>query len=125
MVAWQDHQPGWPAELTDGPVRLRPYRRGDAAQWSAVRLANEAWLAPWEPRPLGPWEELNSRRAYRWVLQDQRRSLRDGTAMPFAIVLAGAGAGAGDAGRAGRRGSSAIGEATDPGRRLGSHWRRE
>ena len=101
-MAWQDHQPGWPAELTDGPVRLRPYRRGDAAQWSAVRLDNEAWLAPWEPRPLGPWEELNSRRAYRWVLQDQRRSLRDGTAMPFAIVLAGAGAGAG-AGDAGRR----------------------
>lgn len=80
-------QLGWPAELADGPVRLRPYRRNDAAQWSAVRLANEQWLAPWEPTPLGSWDELNSRQAYRWVYHDLRRSVRDGTAMPFAIVL--------------------------------------
>jgi [ribosomal protein S5]-alanine N-acetyltransferase len=84
-------QPGWPARLTDGPVRLRPYRRGDAAQWSAVRLANQQWLAPWEPTPSGPWEELNSRRAYRLVYRDLRQSARDGLAMPFAIVLLGPG----------------------------------
>jgi [ribosomal protein S5]-alanine N-acetyltransferase len=80
-------QTGWPAELSDGPVLLRPYRRRDAAQWSAVRLANREWLAPWEPSPLGPWEELNSRQAYRWIYRDQRRSARNGTSMPFAIVL--------------------------------------
>jgi [ribosomal protein S5]-alanine N-acetyltransferase len=80
-------QPGWPAVLRDGPVLLRPYRRRDAAQWSAVRLANQAWLAPWEPSPLGPWAELNSRQAYRWVHRDLRRSARAGITMPFAIVV--------------------------------------
>jgi [ribosomal protein S5]-alanine N-acetyltransferase len=80
-------QPGWPAVLRDGPVLLRPYRRRDAAQWSAVRMANEAWLAPWEPSTLGSWAELNSRHAYRWVYRDLRRSARTGTAMPFAIVI--------------------------------------
>lgn len=79
--------PGWPAELTEGPVLLRPYRRGDAAQWSEVRLTNREWLAPWEPNPPGPWEELNSRAAFRWVQQDMRRSIRDGSVMPFAIVV--------------------------------------
>ena len=51
--------PGWPAVLADGPVVLRPYRRGDAKAWSEVRCANQAWLAPWESAPPGPWRELN------------------------------------------------------------------
>ncbi|MGH3682937.1 MAG: GNAT family N-acetyltransferase [Natronosporangium sp.] len=80
-------QTGWPAVLSDGPVVLRPYRRGDAEEWSAVRRANRAWLAPWEPTAVGPWEELNSPAAYRLFYRDLRRSARDGTAMPFAIRL--------------------------------------
>jgi ribosomal-protein-alanine N-acetyltransferase len=79
--------PGWPVVLRDGPVLLRPYRRGDAEQWSAVRRANRAWLAPWEPTSIGPWAELNSPSAYRLFYRDLRRSARDGSAMPFAIVL--------------------------------------
>lgn len=79
--------PGWPAVLADGPVVLRPYRRGDAEQWSAVRRANQSWLAPWEPTAVGSWEELNSPAAYRMFYRDLRRSVRDGSAMPFAIVL--------------------------------------
>lgn len=79
--------PGWPAVLTDGQVVLRPYRRGDATEWSAVRCANQGWLAPWEPTVAGPWGELNSPAAYRNFYQDLRRSARDGTAMPFAIRL--------------------------------------
>lgn len=79
--------PGWPAVLTDGPVMLRPYKRGDAAQWSAVRRANQSWLAPWEPSAIGPWTELNSPAAYRLFYRDLRRSAREGHAMPFAIVL--------------------------------------
>ena len=38
----------WPVELTEGDVLLRPLRRRDAADWRALRLANHAWLAPWE-----------------------------------------------------------------------------
>ena len=33
--------PGWPARLAWGPVELHPLRRGDAAEWSRLRLANE------------------------------------------------------------------------------------
>ncbi len=79
--------PGWPAVLTDGAVVLRPYRRGDAKAWSQVRVANEAWLAKWEPTVGGDWAELNSTYSYRSLYADLRRSARDGTSMPFAITL--------------------------------------
>ncbi|GII21267.1 GNAT family N-acetyltransferase [Planosporangium mesophilum] len=80
-------QPGWPAVLRDGPVLLRPYRRGDARAWSETRRANEEWLAPWEPSPYGPWHELNSPAAFRSVYADLRRVARQGAAMPFAVCL--------------------------------------
>ena len=80
-------QPGWPAILVDGPVVLRPYRRGDARAWSDVRRANEQWLAKWEPTPYGSWRDLNSPSAFRSVHADLRRAARHGTAMPFAVWL--------------------------------------
>lgn len=80
-------QTGWPVVLTDGPIRLRPYRRGDAAQWSVVRRANQAWLAPWEPTSPGPWADANSVAAYKIFFRDMRRTAREGSAMPFAITL--------------------------------------
>ena len=79
--------PGWPAQLRDGPVLLRPYRRRDGAAWSRVRRLNESWLAPWEPAPPGPWYDLNSPTAFRYVLRELRRTAADGTAMPFAVCL--------------------------------------
>jgi ribosomal-protein-alanine N-acetyltransferase len=79
--------PGWPAELRDGPVLLRPYRRGDGQAWSDVRRANEAWLARWEPSPYGAWHDVNSPGAFRAVYRDLRRAAADGTAMPFAVCL--------------------------------------
>jgi ribosomal-protein-alanine N-acetyltransferase len=78
-------QPGWPVVLSDGPVTLRPYRRGDARAWSQTRRANEEWLARWEPTPYGSWHDLNSPAAYRAVYRDLRRAARQGTAMPFAV----------------------------------------
>jgi len=78
--------PGWPVVLRDGPVLLRPYRRGDAAAWSEVRRSNEAWLARWEPTaPFGAWWDMNSPTAFRHVLRELRRSAREGVAMPFAV----------------------------------------
>ncbi|MDR2347935.1 MAG: GNAT family N-acetyltransferase [Bifidobacteriaceae bacterium] len=49
----------WPATLAEGPVRLRPIRRRDQTDWTALRESNRAWLGPWdatlpddrEPRP--------------------------------------------------------------------------
>ena len=80
--------PGWPAVLADGPVVLRPYRRSDGRAWSEVRIANRAWLAPWESAPPGPWAEMNSTRAYGYVYADMRRAARRGDSMPFAVCLA-------------------------------------
>jgi ribosomal-protein-alanine N-acetyltransferase len=80
-------QPGWPVVLRDGPVLLRPYRRGDGRAWSEARRANEAWLASWEPMPYGSWYELNSPAAFRSVYADLRRASRQGVAMPFAVCL--------------------------------------
>lgn len=79
--------PGWPVVLADGPVVLRPYKRGDAVAWSEVRRANQSWLAPWETSPAGGWDQLNSPVAFRYVYRDQRRSARRGESMPFAICL--------------------------------------
>ncbi|MET8147056.1 GNAT family protein [Actinoplanes sp. NPDC005259] len=79
--------PGWPAVLADGSVLLRPYRRGDAQAWSEVRIANEAWLSPWESSPPGPWSEMNSVRAYNYVYRDMKRAARRGESMPFVVCL--------------------------------------
>ncbi|MFB9691834.1 GNAT family N-acetyltransferase [Amorphoplanes digitatis] len=79
--------PGWPAVLADGSVLLRPYRRGDAQAWSEVRIANEAWLSPWESSPPGPWPEMNSVRAYYYVYRDMKRAARRGDSMPFVVCL--------------------------------------
>lgn len=78
---------GWPVALADGPVLLRPYRRSDAAAWSEVRRANQAWLSPWESSVAGRWDEYNSPAAFRYVHRDQRRSARRGEGMPFAVCL--------------------------------------
>ena len=82
--------PGWPVVLRDpeSSVLLRPYHRRDAAAWSECRIANESWLAVWEPTPpRGSWAELNSRGAYRLVYREHRRIARLGIAMPFAVCL--------------------------------------
>ncbi|HEX6499611.1 MAG TPA: GNAT family protein [Micromonosporaceae bacterium] len=82
--------PGWPVVLTDGPVMLRPYRRGDAHEWAKVRRANEAWLSKWEPTsPRGGWYEMNSPTAFRLSYRELARSARQGVAMPFAVCYDG------------------------------------
>ncbi|MBU2662999.1 GNAT family N-acetyltransferase [Actinoplanes bogorensis] len=79
--------PGWPATLADGPVLLRPYKRGDGKAWSEVRIENQKWLAPWESAPPGPWSEMNSTRAFSYVYADMKRAGRRGDSMPFAVCL--------------------------------------
>lgn len=79
----------WPAVLRDGDVELRPYRMRDAAAWSEVRLANEAWLAPWEPTAVGSWEERFSVTAFPPMLRSLRRQARAGTTLPFAVTYGG------------------------------------
>ena len=45
---------GWPVELSDGPVGLRPLRFRDARAWTEVRARNAEWLRPWEATPPPP-----------------------------------------------------------------------
>jgi ribosomal-protein-alanine N-acetyltransferase len=71
--------------LRDGPVVLRPYRSGDGRAWSQLRLANELWLAKWEPTSGLDWSDANSIASYRLLYRELKRSGRQGTSMPFAI----------------------------------------
>ncbi|MGY1809688.1 GNAT family N-acetyltransferase [Blastococcus sp. SYSU D00669] len=81
--------PGWPATLSHGPVELHPLRRRDAAEWSRLRLANEEWLAPWEPSSAQPWRLRHTPAAYRVMRRAVARRARAGTSLPWAIRVDG------------------------------------
>ncbi|GAA4911592.1 ribosomal-protein-alanine N-acetyltransferase [Stackebrandtia albiflava] len=83
------NEPGWPVTLTHDRVTLRPYRRSDAAAWSAVRRLNEKWLAHWEPASGMSWHESNSPAGFRAMYRDLRRSARAGGVWPFAVCYDG------------------------------------
>ena len=84
--------PGWPARL--GPLRvragvvaLRPVRLRDGGAWSAIRIRDEEYLAPWEPTMPGSWAERHAPGEWpaRWL--QLRTAGRRGTALPFAVTL--------------------------------------
>src|SRR2546421_9102953 len=80
--------PGWPADLSEGPVRLRPLRRRDTRAWCAVRARNLEWLTPWESTlPHAPLAALGPANAatFRAMLRSLRRQARAGSALPFAV----------------------------------------
>jgi [ribosomal protein S5]-alanine N-acetyltransferase len=81
--------PGWPARLAYGPVEPAPLRRGDAAEWSRLRLANESWLRPWEPTAGVAWSVRHTPSAYRLMRRSVARRARAGTSMPFAVRVEG------------------------------------
>ncbi|HZE41100.1 MAG TPA: GNAT family protein [Stackebrandtia sp.] len=81
--------PGWPATLTHDRVTLRPYLRTDAATWSEVRVANEGWLAHWEPLSAVSWRQANSPAGFKALLRDLRKSAKVGVSWPFAICYDG------------------------------------
>jgi [ribosomal protein S5]-alanine N-acetyltransferase len=86
--------PGWPARL--GPLRvkagvvaLRPVRLRDARTWSAIRVRDEHYLAPWEPTMPGGWAQRHAPVEWpnRWL--QLRAAGRRGVALPFAVTLDG------------------------------------
>ncbi|MGY1715283.1 GNAT family N-acetyltransferase [Geodermatophilus sp. SYSU D01106] len=81
--------PGWPARLAYGPVELSPLGRGDAVEWSRLRLANESWLRPWEPSAPVAWSVRHTPAAYRAMRRSVLRRARAGTSMPFAVRVEG------------------------------------
>jgi [ribosomal protein S5]-alanine N-acetyltransferase len=84
---------GWPAKLYADGVGLRAPRMRDAGAWSALRLANEDWLLPWDGRPPGgpatSWQDRNSPAAYGAALRVWRREAKVGRMLPFAITYDG------------------------------------
>ena len=78
--------PGWPVRLADGRVGLRPPRLRDGAAWSALRLRNEAYLAPWEPTSTEPWVVRHSVAAWPSAHGSLKRMARAGLLLPFMIT---------------------------------------
>ena len=64
-------------------------RRRDAGEWCRVRLANEAWLTPWEPSSSVPWALRHTPAAYRAMHRAVARRARIGTSIPFLIRVDG------------------------------------
>ncbi|MDS1270352.1 GNAT family protein [Lipingzhangella sp. LS1_29] len=81
--------PGWPAQLADGPVGLRPLRLRDAGRLRTVRTRNAEWLRPWEPTHPDPPPQLNHVAPYLAMARSIRREARRGVAMPWAITYEG------------------------------------
>ena len=54
-----------------------------------MRLANEAWLTPWEPSSTVPWALRHSPAAYRAMRRAVARRARAGTSIPFLIRVDG------------------------------------
>jgi ribosomal-protein-alanine N-acetyltransferase len=77
--------PGWPARLTYGPLELGPPRRGDAVEWSRVRVANEDWLRRWEPSSAVPWGTRHTPAAWRATRRAALGRARLGMALPFVV----------------------------------------
>jgi [ribosomal protein S5]-alanine N-acetyltransferase len=70
-------------------VELHPLHRGDAGDWSRLRLANEDWLRRWEPSNGLPWRERHTPAAYRAMRRVVARRARLGTSLPFALRVEG------------------------------------
>lgn len=78
---------GWPVELVDGDVRLRPLRRADEAAWMRLRAANAAWLEPWDAT--SPEPVPGRRPTFGQFVRTLDRQARTGTSLPFAIEVDG------------------------------------
>jgi ribosomal-protein-alanine N-acetyltransferase len=82
--------PGWPVELRDGEVLLRPLRMRDASAWTDARRRNVEWLRPWEATPPGgPTTFGMSKAVFTAMTRRLRADARTGKALPFVIVVDG------------------------------------
>lgn len=81
--------PGWPAQLSAGPVSLRPPRLHDARAWSEVRARNQNWLEPWEPSSALGWSERNAAGSWRALHSALKKAARNATMLPFILSYGG------------------------------------
>ncbi|PZS04197.1 MAG: alanine acetyltransferase [Pseudonocardiales bacterium] len=78
--------PGWPATLRSRNVELRPLRVRDGGAWSRLRIADQAWLSPWEPTSSVPWEQRHTPWAFQALRMRLQSQAREGSVLPFAVV---------------------------------------
>ena len=77
---------GWPVELRDGALVLRPLNRRDGRRWTAVRGSNVEWLAPWEAtHPEGAGRTLT----FGSMVRGFDREARAGRMLPLVIDVDG------------------------------------
>jgi ribosomal-protein-alanine N-acetyltransferase len=70
-------------------VRLRPVRLRDAAQWSRIRLRDQAHLEPWEPVAEVNWDVRHAVTSWPSICSGLRAEARKGRMLPFVIELDG------------------------------------
>lgn len=70
-------------------VGLRPIRLRDGAQWSRLRLADQAHLEPWEPSADVSWEVRHAISSWPAVCSGLRGEARKGRMLPYVIELDG------------------------------------
>jgi [ribosomal protein S5]-alanine N-acetyltransferase len=80
---------GWPAELSAGPVGLRPPKLRDGSAWSEIRQRNEAWLRKWEPTSPLSWSDRHRPTAWPAMCSALRKAGRAGTMFPFVVTYGG------------------------------------
>jgi ribosomal-protein-alanine N-acetyltransferase len=82
---------GWPVQLADGRVGLRPLKLRDANAWRDVRTKNAAWLRPWEATtPLAAAEPAPG---FATMVRHLASEARAGRMLPLAVTYDGALAG--------------------------------
>ncbi len=78
-----------PLRVPAGLVRLRPIRMRDAATWSRIRIADRAFLEPWEPSAEVDWVARHAISAWPSVCSALRGEARRGRILPYVIELDG------------------------------------
>ncbi|MEU3573030.1 GNAT family protein [Kitasatospora sp. NPDC036755] len=79
---------GWPVELHEGEVVLRPIRARDQREWQEVSRRNRDWLRRWEatvpPGPAG--RAAGPRPTYRQMVRFLRGEASAGRMLPFVVL---------------------------------------
>ncbi|MER8182999.1 GNAT family protein [Kitasatospora sp. NPDC094015] len=82
---------GWPVELREGDITLRPIRARDQRSWQEVSRRNRDWLRRWEatvpPVPVG--SPGGSRPTYRQMVRYLRGEAVAGRMLPFVVLYRG------------------------------------
>jgi [ribosomal protein S5]-alanine N-acetyltransferase len=79
---------GWPVELTEGRVTLRPIRARDAEVWQGVHTRNRDWLRRWEAT-VPPGSAAGRRPTFRQMVRFLRSEAAAGRMLPFVVLYDG------------------------------------